>query len=165
MRGCFAYELALSTRALFTSRNPRFARFSPLTPKSRPVPPPPGPLTIRRPLPFRALVLRPLVSRCFAQVESALRRADRYGGARAGAQLVKLLTGDELEAQTCADALTLLNALLAVSTERQARASSSSCARVGACGSGRASVVVHGCVWARARVGVSVGAQVRRPTR
>jgi len=45
-------------------------------------------------------------------VESALRRANRYGGARAGTQLVALLKG-EAEAQTCLDVLTLLNALVA----------------------------------------------------
>ena len=46
-------------------------------------------------------------------VEDALRRANRFGGERAGSQIVNILQAAEKETQTCVDALTLLNALLA----------------------------------------------------
>jgi len=51
-------------------------------------------------------------------VESALRRAARYGGASTTSLLLKLLNEDP-EAQTCVEVMVLLNALIACSSNRE----------------------------------------------
>ena len=53
-------------------------------------------------------------------VESALARANRFRGARVGTTLVDLLKDERGELQTCVDAMTLINALVATTPDKRA---------------------------------------------
>ena len=53
-------------------------------------------------------------------VESALARANRFRGARVGTTLVDLLKYERGELQTCVDAMTLINALVATTPDKRA---------------------------------------------